>query len=158
MGGTALSVLSPRTAGQVEPILVEELIAAGMTRYEPDPRLWYSAAGLPYGYDIQPPGAEIEPEELRLVERASGTTMRCDIVLHIFVSDVGGRPALARIAREMARRVDGWVFVEFRSPPAADLLRRLGDAGRCVRVGDAVCLDAAAMGAWAGHPGFHVVG
>ncbi|MFI5487941.1 hypothetical protein [Micromonospora echinaurantiaca] len=38
-----------------------------------------------------------------------------------------------------------------------DLLDVLGDAGRCVRAGDAVYLDAAAMAAWIAHPDFHVV-
>ncbi|MFG2107366.1 hypothetical protein [Micromonospora chersina] len=132
------------------------MTAEGLSRHEPDPR-WHSADGLPYGYHILPPDAETEPEELRLVERASGVTMRCDVALHIFVSTLAGRPALARMAQRVARRTDGWVFVEFHDPPTAELLRRLGDAGRCVQVGDAVYLDAAAMGAWIVHPDFHVI-
>ncbi|MEO3748679.1 hypothetical protein [Plantactinospora sp. B5E13] len=50
-----------------------------------------------------------------------------------------------------------WVFVEFSDLPSGDLLRYLGDAGRCVRVDDAVCLDAEAMSGWLTHPDFHVV-
>ncbi|SCL31655.1 hypothetical protein GA0074692_3154 [Micromonospora pallida] len=133
------------------------MVSEGLTRYEPDPRYWHSADGLPYGYDIQPAEAETDPEELQLVERAAGTTMRCDIGLHIFVSDLAGRPALARMAQQVTQRTDGWVFVEFHDPPTATLLRRLDDAGRCIRVGDAVYLDAAAMAAWIARPDFHVV-
>jgi hypothetical protein len=157
MGGTTLEVLSPYTAGRVEAIVREEMIAEGLTRYDRDPRSWYSADGLPYGYDIHLPSVETEPEDLQLVERATGVTMRCAIGLHIFVSEVTGRPALARVAQQVARRSSGWVFVEFQDPPCADLLRCLGDAGRYVRVDDAVYLDAAAMTRWAAHPGFHVV-
>ncbi|MFF5232983.1 hypothetical protein [Dactylosporangium sp. NPDC000521] len=157
MGGTALSILSPWTAERVEPVVVEEMTAAGLTRYRPDPSYWYSADGLPYGYDLQAPDTEAEPEELRSVERAAGAVIRCDIVVHILVSDPAGRPALARIAAAVAGRVDGWVFVEFSSPPSADLLRHLSDAGRCVRADQAVYLDAPAMRAWRGHPDFHVV-
>lgn len=157
MGGTALSVLSPHVAERVEPIVVEEMIVEGLTRYEPDPNDWYSADGLPYGYEIQPPDAETDPEELQLVERATGVTMRCDILLHIFVRDRAGRPALARMAQRVARRTDGWVLVEFYDPPSADLLHQLDGAGRCIRVDDAAYLDAAAMDAWIAHPDFHVV-
>ncbi|MET7804786.1 hypothetical protein [Micromonospora chersina] len=157
MGGTALSVLTPYAAERVEPILVEEMTAEGLIRYDPDPNDWYSADGLPYGYYLQSPDTETDPEELQLVERASGATMRCDIGLHIFVSNLAGRPALARMAQRVARRTDGWVFVEFHDPPAAELLHRLADAGRCIPVGDAVYLDAAAMAAWIAHPDFHVV-
>ncbi|MEV7231982.1 hypothetical protein AB0M79_33990 [Polymorphospora sp. NPDC051019] len=70
--------------------------------------------------------------------------------MHVLVSDLAGRPALAGIAERVARRTDGWVFVEFRSPPSADLVEYLTSAGRCVRVEDAVYLDAAAMNAWTG--------
>jgi hypothetical protein len=83
--------------------------------------------------------------------------MRCEILLHVFVSDLAGRPALARVAQRVARRAEGWVFVEFSEPPSADLLHHLAGAGRCIRVGDAVYLDAAAMRSWNAHPDFHVV-
>ncbi|MDO3704419.1 hypothetical protein Q3W71_22400 [Micromonospora sp. C28SCA-DRY-2] len=53
-------------------------------------------------------------------------------------------------------RSPGCVFVEFSGPPTVDLLDVL-DAGRCVRAGDAVYLDAVAMAAWIAHPDFHVV-
>lgn len=157
MGGTALSVLTPYIGERVEPILVEEMTAEGLTRYEPDPSFWYSADGLPYGYDIQRPDSEIDPEELQLVERTTGVMMRCDILLHIFVSDLAGRPALARMAQHVARRTEGWVCVEFYDPPSLELLDHLVGAGRCIRVDDAVYLDAAAMAAWIAHPDFHVV-
>ncbi|MFG3702489.1 hypothetical protein ACGF5C_32130 [Micromonospora sp. NPDC047620] len=83
--------------------------------------------------------------------------VRRDIVLHDFVSDLAARPALARIAQRLARRTKGLVLVEFPGPPSVDLLRRLSDAGQCVWAGDAVYLDAAAMGAWIAHPDFYVV-
>ncbi|MEU4645729.1 hypothetical protein [Micromonospora sp. NPDC023814] len=157
MGGTALGILSPHPAERVEPILVEELLAEGLKRNQRDPSYWHCADGLPYGYDVQAPDVETDPEELQLVERAAGLTMRCEVLLHIFVSDLAGRPALARMAQRVAERSAGWVFVEFSGPPAADLLDLLDSAGRCVRAGDAVYLDAAAMAAWIAHPEFHVV-
>lgn len=157
MGGTALSLLSPYAAERVEQVLVEEMIAEGLTRNELNPDYWYSVDGLPYGYDIQSPDAEIEPDELQLVERGAGVTMRCDIVLHIFVSDLAGRPTLARVAQHVAGRTEGWVLVEFYDPPSVELLHRLGRAGRCIRVGDVLYLDAFAMAAWISHPDFHVV-
>ncbi|WP_433310406.1 hypothetical protein [Micromonospora chersina] len=152
-----MSVLTPYPAERVEPILVEEMSAEGLIRYEPDPTDWHSPDGLPYGYHLQSPDAETDPEELRLVERASGRPMRCDIGLHIFVSNLAGRPALARVAQRVARRTEGWVFVEFHGPPAAELLHRLAAAGRCIPFGDAVYLDEAAMAAWIAHPDFHVI-
>lgn len=42
-----MSVLTPYIGERVEPILVEEMTAEGLTRYEPDPSFWYSADGLP---------------------------------------------------------------------------------------------------------------
>ncbi|MEV4829812.1 hypothetical protein AB0K25_16020 [Micromonospora sp. NPDC049257] len=152
-----MSVLSPCTAGCVEPVLLEEMAAEGLVRYEPDPDYWLSAGGLPYGYDLQAPDREVDAAELELLARVAGAVMRCDVVLHILVNDVAGRPALARVAERVARRTDGWVFVEFRTPPSAELLAHLAGAGRCVRVGDAVYLDAPAMTAWIAHPEFHVV-
>ena len=157
MGGTALSILSPYAPERVGPIVVGAMISEGLAPHEADPTSWYSAAGLPYGYSIDEAGFETDPEELQLVERAAGVTMRCDIGLHIFVSDVTGRPALGRMAQRVARQTDGWVFVEFHTPPTADLLDHLSNAGRCIRVSDAVYLDAAATLAWNAHPDFHVV-
>ncbi len=154
MGGTALSVLSPYRAERVAPIVVAQLLAEGLTRRGDS---WYSAAGLPYDFDLQAPELETEPEELRLVEEAAGKRMRCDIVVHILVSDVAGRPALARIAEQVARRTEGWVYVEFAVPPTADLLARLATAGTCLTLPDAVYLDAAAMAAWRADPLFHVI-
>lgn len=133
------------------------MAAEGLVRYEPDPDYWLSAVGLPYGYDCQSPDLEVDVGMLELIARAAGAVMRCDIVLHIFVSDLAGRPALARIAQRVARRTNGWVFVEFHIPPLADLLEYLGSAGRCICVGDAVYLDAAAMTAWIARPDFHVI-
>lgn len=94
---------------------------------------------------------------MRLVERAIGAMMRCDISLHIFVSDLAGRPALGRMAQHVARRTEGWVLVEFPAPPSADLIHHLDSVGRCIRVDDAVWLDAAATAAWNAHPDFHAV-
>lgn len=150
-------MLSPYAAERVEPVLREEMAAEGLVRYEADPDYWMSAGGLPYGYDCQAPDLEVGVNELELAAQAAGGVMRCDIVLHIFVSDPAGRPALARIAERVARRTDGWVFVEFRTPPSAGVLEYLTRAGRCVPVDDAVYLDAAAMAAWIAHPDFHVV-
>ncbi|GAA4572178.1 hypothetical protein GCM10023176_34530 [Micromonospora coerulea] len=152
-----MSVLSPYTAERVAPIVVEEMIAEGLTWHESDPSSWYSVDALPYGYDVKFPDVEIDPEELQRFERAVGVTMRCEILLHIFVSDLAGRRALARLAQQVARRTEGWVFVEFYEPPSADLLYHLVGAGRCIRADDAVHLDAAAMAAWIIHPDFHVV-
>lgn len=158
MAGTALSILSPYTRERVEPILIEEMRAEGLTPYQGDPEYWQSADGLPYGYDIQSPGAEAEPEDLRIIEAVVGEVMTSDIVLHIFVSDVAGRPALARVAQRVAGRTEGWVFAEFGGTPSADLLRHLLGAGRCIRVeGDALYLDAAATSAWINHPEFFVI-
>ncbi|WP_200215419.1 hypothetical protein [Micromonospora coerulea] len=152
-----MSVLSPHAAERVERVVMQEMLAEGMARYESDPSSWYSADGLPYGFDVQPPDLEIDPEELQFVERASGMTIRCEVLLHIFVRDLAGRPALARMAEHVARRTEGWVFVEFDRPPSAGLLRYLAGAGRCIRVEDAVYLDAAAMTTWNAHRDFHVV-
>jgi hypothetical protein len=133
------------------------MAAEGLSRYERDPNYWLAADGLPYGYDIQAPDIEVDVDELQLIAQAADAVMRCDILLHILVSDVAGRTALARIAERVARRTNGWVFVEFDTPPSADLVEYLENAGRCVRVDDAVYLDAAAMAAWIAHPDFHVV-
>lgn len=152
-----MSVLSPRTAEYVEPVLLEEFAAEGLVRFAPDVSYWRSAEGLAYEYDIQAPDVETEPEDLELVATASGSAMRRDVVLHAVVSAVAGRPALARLAQRVAQRADGWVFVEFRSPPADHLFEYLAGAGRCIRVDDVVYLDAAAMAAWVSHPDFHVV-
>lgn len=120
MGGPVLSVLTPYTAERVEPIVVEEMLAQGLTRYEQDPTLWHRADNLPYGYDLQSPALETDPEELAEIERVTGARMCCDVLLHIFVSDVAGRPTLARLARHVAQRAQGWVFVEFNSWPSED--------------------------------------
>lgn len=152
-----MEVLSPYTAELVEPVVVEEMSAEGLARYKPDPSYWYSADGLPYGYDLHSPALETDPETLQRVERATGTTMHTAVGLHIFVSDHAGRPALARMAQAVARRTDGWVFVEFHAPHTTELLRHLNGAGRCIRVDDAVYLDAEAMSGWIAHPDFHVV-
>jgi hypothetical protein len=157
MGGTALSVLSPCTAEDVEPVLLEEMATEGLGRYERDPNYWLSADGLPYAYDLQAPDVEVDVEELQLIAQAVGAVMRCDIVLHILVSSLAGRPALARIAQRVARRTEGWVFVEFGTAPSADLVEYLVNAGHCVRVDDSFYLDASAMAAWIAHPDFHVV-
>ncbi|MEU5566726.1 hypothetical protein [Micromonospora musae] len=152
-----MSILSPQTAERVEPAVIQTMVDEGLARYEPEPRCWYSVDGLPYGYDIQAPSVETDPDELNLVERAAGVMMACAIALHIFVSDVAGRPTLARMAQQAAQRTDGWVFVEFDHPPARDLLQYFDDAGGCLRLDDAVYLHAAAMSAWITHPDFHVV-
>ncbi|MFD7660713.1 hypothetical protein ACFV4N_42650 [Actinosynnema sp. NPDC059797] len=157
MGGTALTVLTPYPAEHVEPIVVAEMAAEGLSRYAADPRSWYSADGLPYGYSLDRPDHETDPAEVELVERAAGRAMRCDIGLHVFVGDLAARPLLGRLARRVAERTEGWMFVEFQTPPTADLLGHLEGAGRCVRVEDHVHLDAPAMAAWCAHPAFHVV-
>lgn len=157
MGGTALSVLSPCTAEEAEPVLLEEMAAEGLIRYEPDPDYWYSADGLPYAYRCQAPDVDSGVEELELIAQAAGAVMRCDIVLQILVGAVAGRPALARVAQRVARRTNGWVLIEFPAPPSADLIEYLERRGRCVRVDDAVYLDPAAMAAWLSHPDFCVV-
>lgn len=157
MGGTALSVLSPLPGEWVEPLLVEAMVAEGLTRHPGDPDHWRSAAGHPYGYYVQPPDTEVTSEELALLERAAGAGMRCDIVLEILVSDIAGRRTLAMLAQRVAERADGWVFVEFSGPPSPDLLRRVLGVGRHVRVGDELFLDAVATRAWIDHPDFYVV-
>jgi len=157
MGGTSLGILSPCDDAQAASIVLAALAAEGLTRYEQDPNYWYSTDELPYGYDIQAPDVETEPAELRLVEQAIGASIRCEVLLHIFVSNFSGRPLLARLAQGVALRIDGWVFVEFSDPPSSDLLNYLAQAGRSIRVDDAVYLDAEAMAAWIAHPSFHVV-
>ncbi|WP_189212037.1 hypothetical protein [Actinokineospora fastidiosa] len=154
MGGTTLAVLNPFTAERAEAVVVEEMIAEGLTRCAPDSEYWYSADGLPYGYSLDFPHEEFD---LRAVERTAGTGMRSEILLHIFTSDIAGRPALGRMAQRVAERAGGWVFVEFRTPPSADLLHCLETAGRLIRVDGAVYLDGPAMAAWNAHPDFHVV-
>ena len=174
MGGPTLSVLSPYRAERVGPIVEAQLIAEGLTRHPGSGSsafpssafpssasrysdFWYSAEGRPYGYDLQAPDLETEPDELRLVEEAAGKRIRCDILLHIHVSDISGRPALARIAEQVARWTEGWVHVDFADPPPAELLKRLAGAGCCLPLQYAAYLDAAAMGAWLAHPDFHVL-
>ncbi|GAA0403746.1 hypothetical protein GCM10009541_53620 [Micromonospora gifhornensis] len=157
MGGTALSILAPHDTERIESIVIEEMIAEGLHRYEPDPRYWYSADGVPYGYVIGAPGADVDAEELRLVEQAAGMAMGCVVELHIFVSDRAGRLALAQIAQRVAGRIEGWVFVELDGLPCPDLLDHLDGGGRCVRVDGAGYLDAEATARWINHPDFHVV-
>ncbi|MBB5803239.1 hypothetical protein F4560_003007 [Saccharothrix ecbatanensis] len=157
MGGTALIVLTPYTAERVEPVVVVEMMAGGMERDPVRPGDWFSAEGLPYSYSLDPPDYETDTAELEIIERVAGRTMRCAVGLHIFVSNLAGRPVLGRLAQRVAERTEGWVLVEFQAPPAADLLDRLENAGRCVRVDDYVYLDAPAMAAWYAHPDFHVL-
>jgi hypothetical protein len=157
VGGTELIVLTPYTAERVEPVVVEEMTAEGMERnpaYQGD---WLSAEGLPYSYSLDPPDYEIDTAELEIIERVAGRAMRCTVGLHIFVSNLAGRPVLGRLAQRVAERAEGWVLVEFRAPPPADLLDHLDHAGRCVRVDDYLYLDAPAMAAWCAHPNFHVI-
>ncbi|GIG00801.1 hypothetical protein Cci01nite_58940 [Catellatospora citrea] len=136
---------------------MEELAAVGMTRDEGYPGYWFTAGGLAYEYWLQAPDCEIEPAELQLIAKIAGAAMRCDVVLHTLVSDPTDGPALARIAQRVAGRTDGWVFIEFRVPPSALLLRHLSSVGRCIEVGNAAYLDAAAMEAWLAHPDYHFV-
>ncbi|WP_144127603.1 hypothetical protein [Catellatospora sichuanensis] len=157
MAGTTLSFLTSCAAEQAEPVLVEELAAEGLVRDERYPGYWFTAGGLAFQYWLQAPNHEIEPEELQLIAQIAGTAMRCDVVLHTLVSDPADGPALARIAQRVARRTGGWVFIEFRVPPSARLLRHLADAGRCIGVDNAVYLDAAATAAWLAHPDYHFV-
>ena len=157
VAGTSFSVLTPYTAELVERVVVAEMAAEGMNRNAADPLYWHSADGLPYGYSLGRPDYETDPAEVEVVERAAGRTMRCDIGLHVFVSDPAGRPVLGRLAQRIAERTEGWVFVEFHTRPSVDLLEDLGRDGRCVRVEDFVYLDAPAMATWCAHPAFHVV-
>lgn len=107
----------------IEPVLPEEMAAEGLTRWEADPSYWLSADGSPYEYEVQAPDFEIDVEQLQLLTRAGGAVMRCSIVLHILVSDLSGRPALARITERVAPRAEGWVFVEFSSSLSTELLK-----------------------------------
>ncbi|QFG23441.1 hypothetical protein [Actinomadura sp. WMMB 499] len=156
MGGTALLVLTPHIPEHVEPIVVEEMIAEGLTPDKSDPDFWYSADGLPYAYEVQSPDEETEPEELEAIQQATRVTIRCGIVLHIFVSNIAGRPALGRMAHRVAQRTDGWVLVDFYHAPG-DVLERLSNAHQCLQVGEIYFMDAEAMAAWLTHPEFHVV-
>ncbi|MET8853482.1 hypothetical protein [Amycolatopsis sp. NPDC004625] len=137
--------------------MIAEMAAEGMGRNAAAPGYWHSADGLPYGYSLDEPAQETDPAELDVVERAAGRTMRCDIGLHVFVSDPAGRSVLGRLAQRVAERTEGWVFVEFRTPPAEDLIEDLARTGRCIRVEDYVYLDAPAMATWYAHPAFHLV-
>lgn len=150
-------MLTPYTAECVQPVVVAEMTAEGMDRDASNPERWYSVGGLPYGHTLDRPDSETDPAELELIERVAGKPMHCDIGLHIFVSDVAGRPVLARLARRVAEQTEGWVLVEFQAPPSSDLLRYLDDADRCIAVDDYVYLDAPAMAAWYAHPNFHVI-
>ncbi|WP_143263990.1 hypothetical protein [Amycolatopsis kentuckyensis] len=109
------------------------MAAEGMGRNTADARYWHSADGLPYGYSLDEPDHETDPVELDVVERAAGRTMRCDIGLHVFVSDHAGRSVLGRLAQRVAERTEGWVFVEFRTRPSVDLLEDLERTGRRIR-------------------------
>lgn len=157
VAGTALSVLTPYLSERVEPIVVAEFGVVGMTRNADDPWLWHSADGLPYRYSLDRPDHETDPSEIEIVEQAAGRTMRCDVGLHVFVSDVAGRPVLGRLAQRIAEKTEGWVFVEFETRPSPSLLEHFERNGRCIRVEDYVYLDAPAMAAWYAHPAFHVV-
>lgn len=151
-------MLSPLPADHVEPIVVKEMLADGLVRYEADPSSWHSADGLPYGYYILSAHRGNEPEWVQAVEQATGQTMRTDIQIHIFVSAVSGRPTLGRIAERVARQTEGWVFVEFSEAYSDDLLAHLSAIGRCIPVDlDMAFLDADAMSAWNVHPRFHVI-
>ncbi|QXV57502.1 hypothetical protein CVV72_11185 [Amycolatopsis sp. TNS106] len=152
-----LCVLSPYTAKRVEPVVVAEMTVEGLNQSSLHPEFWHSSDGLPYGYSLNAPDSETDPAELRLLEQADGRAMRCDIMLHIFVSDLAGRPVLGKLAQRIAERTQGWVFVEFQAPPSASLLGQLENAGRCIRVNDYVYLDSSAMAAWNAHPDFHVL-
>jgi hypothetical protein len=154
MGGASLCVLSPRAADQAASITVEAMLAEGLTRRGATD--WYSAAGLPHAYDIADPDFEIEPESLRTVEEAAGVTMRCQIQVHIVVSDLAGRPLLARLAQAVALGGEGWALVEFAGPPPADLVGPLLRARHAVRTDD-FSFDAVGTVVWIAHPGFHVV-
>ncbi|KFZ77486.1 hypothetical protein ED92_37115 [Amycolatopsis sp. MJM2582] len=83
--------------------------------------------------------------------------MHCDIGLHIFVSDLIGRPVLGSLAQRIAEKTEGWVFVKFKTRPSASLLEHFDRNGRCIRGEDYVYLDAPAMAAWCAHPAFHLV-
>jgi len=162
MGGTALSVFSPSAGESVESVVVEAMIAEGLTRHEGGGSFllqgWFSDDGLPYGYSLETPDFEGDSDERARLEQVAGVTMRCQVQLHIFVSDVAGRAALARGAQQVARHSEGWVFVEFARPPSAELVNDLLRAGCGVRLDhDAIYLDAAAMTAWIAHPDFHVI-
>ncbi|MDX3186824.1 hypothetical protein PV458_00265 [Streptomyces sp. MN03-5084-2B] len=137
--------------------MIAEMAAEGMGRNAADPGYWHSAGGLPYGYFLDEPAHETDPAELDVVERAAGRTMRCDIGLHVFVSDHAGRSVLGRLAQRVAERTEGWVLVEFRTRPSEDLLEDLERTSRCIRVEDYVYLDAPAMATWYAHPAFHLV-
>jgi hypothetical protein len=155
VGGTALIVLTPYTAECVEPVVVEEMTAEGMQRDPAHPGGWFSTEGLPYSYSLDPPDYEIDTAELEIIERVAGRAMRCAVGLHVFVSNLAGRPVLGRLAQRVAERAEGWVLVEFQAPPTADLLDHLDHAGRCVHIDDYLYLDAPAMTAWYAHPNFH---
>jgi hypothetical protein len=144
-------------AERVEPVVMAEMAAEGMDRDAAYPERWYSADGLPYAYTLDRPDSETDPEELELIEQVVGKPMRCDIGLHIFVSNLVGRPVLARLAQRVAEQTEGLVLVEFQAPPSADLLRCLENAGRCIPVDNYVYLDAPAMAAWYAHADFHVI-
>jgi hypothetical protein len=150
-------MVSPRTVAAIGPLLVEEMIAEGLTLDDLGSGYWRSPDGVPYGYDIHPADFEIDQDELETVQRIAGAVMKCDVSVHIFVSSPAGRPALARIAHRLAGRTDGWVFVEFDLRPSKDLLDRLSRAGRTIAVDDALYLDADAMAAWIADSRFHVV-
>ncbi len=149
--------MTPYSAERVEPVVVAGMAAEGMERDAADPLSWYSAAGLPYSYSLDPPDHETEPAELEIIERVAGRALSCAVGLHIFVSDLAGRPVLGRMAQRVAERAEGWVLVEFRARPSEDVLGYLENAGRCIRVDDYVYLDAPAMAAWYAHPDFHVL-
>ena len=157
VGGTALSALSPYTAERVEPIVVASMTAEGLDQDLTHPECWYSSGGLPFGYSIEASDSETDRAELELIERAAGKPMRCDILLHIFVSSLAGRPVLGQLAQRVAQQTEGWVLVEFQAPPSASLLSHLENAGRCIRVDDYVYLDASGMAAWHAHSDFHVI-
>jgi hypothetical protein len=158
VAGPSFSVLTPRCAAQAELAVIEALVALGLTSRADSPD-WYSPTDLPYGYNLQTPDQETEPDELDAIEAFAGRRMTCDICLHLFVSDRAGRPLLARIAAGVARRVDGWIFVDLSGPATERLAGHLATAGRCLPLFNrsALYLDAAAMDAWIQHPEFHVV-
>ena len=154
---TALSVLTQYMAEHVEPVVETEMTAESMGRDADNPEHWRLADGLPYGYIVDRPDSETDPPELELIARVVGKPMRCDISLHILVSNLAGRPVLTQLAQRVAEQTEGGVFVKFQASPSTGLLSYLENAGRCIPVDDYAYLDAPAMAAWHAHPNFYVI-
>jgi len=162
VGGPGIGIVTA-----LEPDTVESLVLAATSGegfvLDIEPRAFRDQYGLPYGYTIQPPEVEREPDEVQRLAVELGMPVVTEAGVMAFVSDQRCRAPLARLAQCIAAAAHGWVDVDgdisrpYGRPPILDLADHLNEAGRCRVIDGSYYLDAAAMKAWLHHPAFHVI-